>query len=113
MIVIAGTIEIDPEQRAVALNRAIPHIDGALSQQGCEAYTWSADLNAPERIEVFERWSNEEDLCAHFAGPHYKAMLETLGAHGLRSAQVSKYRVDLCEPVYGPDGKPRADFFTA
>ncbi len=113
MIVIAGTIEIDPEQREVALNRAKSCIDGALTQPGCEAYTWSADLNAPERIEVFERWSREEDLRAHFAGPHYKAMLETMGAHGLRSANVSKYRVDLCEPVYGPEGKPRADFLTA
>lgn len=112
MIIIAGTIEIDPEQREVALAAAQPHIDGALTQEGCEAYTWAADLNAPGRIEVFERWRSEAELAAHFAGPHYIAMLQTLGGHGLRSANVSKYRVDLCEPVYDSNNTPRADFFT-
>lgn len=113
MIVIAGTIEIDPEKREAALQGAQPFIDGALSQKGCEAYTWAADLNAPGRVEVFERWTSEQDLAAHFEGEHYKNMLVHMGAHGLRSADVSKYRVDLREPVYGPDNKPRADFFTA
>ncbi len=113
MIVIAGTIEIDPAQREIALGKAQPHIDGALTQPGCEAYTWAADLNSPGRIEVFERWTSEADLAAHFEGTHYKSMLATLGAHGLRSADVSKYRVDLREPVYDGDNKPRADFFTA
>ena len=39
-------------------------IDGALTQPGCEAYTWAADLNAAGRIEVFERWTSEADLRA-------------------------------------------------
>ena len=55
MIIIAGTIELDPDRRDEALVAAQPHIDGALTQQGCEAYTWSADLNSPGRVEVFER----------------------------------------------------------
>jgi hypothetical protein len=40
-------------------------------------------------------------------------MLEALGRHGLRSADVAKYGVDRHEPVYDPAGKPRADFFTS
>lgn len=110
MIIIAGTIELEPDSREQALQAAQPHIDGALTQQGCEAYTWSADLNCPGRVEVFERWSREADLAAHFKGPHYMAMLETLGRYGLKSAEVSKYRVDLREPVYDSENKPRADF---
>jgi len=113
MIVIAGTIEIDPARREEALANAQPYIDGALTQPGCEAYTWAADLNSPGRVEVFERWTSEADLRAHFDGPHYKAMLVHMGSHGLKSADVSKYRVDLREPVYDPANKPRADFFTA
>ncbi len=112
MIIIAGTIELDPDRRDEALAAALPHIDGALTQQGCEAYTWSADLNSPGRVEVFERWSREADLAAHFKGPHYLAMLKTLGGFGLKSSNVSKYRVDLREPVYDSENTPRADFFT-
>jgi hypothetical protein len=36
-----------------------------------------------------------------------------LAAVGIKNAVTRKYRVDLIEPVYDPDGKPRADFFTA
>jgi len=62
---------------------------------------------------VFEAWADEAALSAHFAGSWYKGMLATLGAHGLRGADVAKYRSDLREPVYDPTGRPRADFFSA
>ena len=112
MIIIAGNMDVDPEQRDKALTASKPYIDGALTQKGCEAYTWAADLNTPGRIHVFERWTDEASLAAHFTGPHYLAMLKSLGGCGLRRSDVSKYRVDLSEPVYDPDNKPRADFFT-
>jgi len=111
VIIIAGTIELDPDQREAALAAGQPHIDGALTQDGCEAYTWAAD-HVPGRVQVFERWTGEAQLAAHFKGPHYLAMLKTMGAHGLISADVSKYRSDHREPVYDSSGKPSASFFT-
>ena len=39
-------------------------------------------------------------------------MRDTIAAHGIRGVDVSKYRMDLQEPVYDPSGRPRADFFT-
>ena len=39
-------------------------------------------------------------------------MRDTIGAYGLRGADVLKYRMELAEPVYDPTGVPRADFFT-
>ena len=35
-----------------------------------------------------------------------------LGKYGITDAVVSKYRVAHEEPVYDPEGVPRADFFT-
>ena len=111
MIIIAGTIEMDPEKRDAALAAGQPYIDGALTQDGCEAYTWAAD-HVPGRVQVFERWTGEEQLAAHFKGPHYLNMLKNMGSHGLISADVFKYRSDHREPVYDPSGKPSAKFFT-
>lgn len=112
MIIIAGHLEIDPERTVEALTTAKPFIEGALTQSGCEAYSWAADPNAPGRVHVFERWRDEAALSAHFEGQHYLAMLQCLGGFGLRSANVEKYRVDLHEPVYDATNKPRADFFS-
>lgn len=113
MILIAGTVDVDPERRDAALVAGRPHMQATRAQKGCIDYVWSADLLVPGRIYVYERWASEEDLAAHFAGPHYLAMRDTMGAHGLRGADVFKYRVSLFEPVYDAEGKARADFFTA
>jgi hypothetical protein len=40
-------------------------------------------------------------------------MRDTIAAHGIRGLDVSKHRISLSEPVYDPQGRPRADFFTA
>ena len=53
-IVISAQIDLDPAGRDAALRSAQPWIDGALAQPGCVHYDWSADLNQPSRINVFE-----------------------------------------------------------
>jgi quinol monooxygenase YgiN len=113
MILVAGTVEIDPERRNAALAAAAPLLEPTRAQRGCLAYVWSADPVEPGRLHVFEAWADEAALSAHFAGACYQGMLAVLGRHGLRGADVAKYRADLREPVYDPSGRPRADFFTA
>jgi len=39
-------------------------------------------------------------------------MLALLGKYGVTDAVVAKFKVALEEPVYDPEGRPRADFFT-
>ncbi len=113
MILIAGTVDVDPAKRDAALAAGEPHMAATRAQAGCIDYVWSADPLVEGRIYVYERWKDQESLEAHFAGPHYLAMRDTIGQHGLRGVDVSKYRIDLSEPVYDPSGVPRADFFTA
>ena len=82
----------------------------ALSQPGCIHYDWSADLNNPARVNVFEEWESEEALASHFAGPQYAGMLGHIGQFGLSNAVSKKYRVDREGPVYGADGKATEAF---
>ncbi len=112
MIIIAGTVDVDPEQREAALAAGLPHMEATRAQKGCIDYSWSADGLVPGRIYVYERWESQQDLEAHFKGPHYLNMRNTIGAHGLVAADVLKYRIDFCEPVYDSTATPRADFFT-
>ncbi len=112
VILIAGTVEFDPAQREAALRAASQLFAATRAQPGCLDYVWSADPSSASRVYVYERWQDTECLAAHLAGPCYRGTLEALGRHGLRSANVAKYRVDKSEPVYDPQGKPRADFFT-
>ena len=107
MILVAGTVDVNPDKRDAALVAALPHMEATRAQKGCLYYVWSADALTAGRIYVYESWESQEALEAHFAGPHYRAMRDTMAAHELRGADVSKYRIALAEPVYDPKGRPR------
>ena len=110
-IVVAAVVDLDPAQRAAALTGSKPHIDAALAQPGCLAYSWCADPHDAARVHVFEEWTSTEALAAHLAGPAYRGMLGHIQGHGITSAVSHKYAVTAKQPVYDPEGRPRADFF--
>ncbi|MBW1911643.1 MAG: antibiotic biosynthesis monooxygenase [Deltaproteobacteria bacterium] len=113
ILVIAGVIDIDPTHRDAALRGAETLISDTLKQPGCMQYAWTADVLTPGRIYVFEEWKSQEDFAAHLSGPYYRAMLSYMQQFRITNAVTKKYRVDLSEPVYDPNGRPRADFFTS
>ena len=110
-ILITGEVDLAPGQRDAALAGAKPFIDEALAEPGCRPYSWAADPYHPDRIHVFEQWDTAEELAAHLKAPSYFGMLGHLSQFGIAKAETRKYRYDLVEPVYGPDGVATA-FFT-
>jgi quinol monooxygenase YgiN len=112
-VVISGEIDFEPSAREKALLDAQPLIAAALAEKGCRHYAWTADLAKPGRVHVFEEWDTEADLAAHLVAAPYFEMAGHLAKVGIKNAVTRKYRVDLIEPVYGPDGKAHADFLTA
>ncbi|MEL7128912.1 MAG: antibiotic biosynthesis monooxygenase [Pseudomonadota bacterium] len=111
-VLVAGWVDVPAEKREQALQDAKPYIEAALAEPGCEAYSWSADPYDPKRIHVFESWTREEDLIFHLSEAPYRDMAGHLAEVGILEAQTLKYRSDLAEPVYDPEGVPRGDFFT-
>ncbi|MFT7245472.1 MAG: quinol monooxygenase YgiN [Candidatus Azotimanducaceae bacterium] len=112
MIIISGTVDLDPAQMAAAMAAAKPLIEGALTQEGCMDYDWCPDPLTDGRLRVFERWASEAALASHFQNNWYTDMRAALAGFGIRGADVLKYRIDLAEPVYDETMSPRADFFT-
>ena len=110
VIIIAGTVDVDPDRRGAALEAAKTHMKATRAFPGCLDYVWSADPLTPGRIYVFERWASREELEAHFAGPHFIAMRDAIAAHGICGLDVAKYMIGLSEGVYDETGQPRADF---
>lgn len=111
-VIVAGTLSFAPGSEAGVIERARAHIEATFGEPGCIHYAWTVDPLNPGTVWVYEEWESPETLTAHLAGPAYLAMRDHLATSGLRDASVAKYRVDLKEPVYDPDGNPRGDFFT-
>lgn len=112
-ILITGEIDMAPGTREAALAGAKPLIEQALAEPGCRHYSWAADPYLPDRIHVFEEWDDEATLAAHLVAPSYFGMLKHLSGIGIAQAVTRKYRYDLSEPVYGPDGVATARFRSA
>lgn len=113
MIIIAGTIDIDPARFDACLEASVPLQKATRDDEpGCLAYCFAADPVVVGRIQVFELWADEASLAAHFTHANYLTMRTVLGSFGLRGADTNKYLTTVSEPVYDSTRTPRADFFT-
>lgn len=113
MIIIAGTIDVDPERRDACVNAAGPVQKATRDDEpGCLAYCFAIDPVVAGRIQVYELWADQASLAAHFEHENYRQMRVTLGSFGIIRADNKKYRIDKSEPVYDSTRTPRADFFT-
>ena len=113
MIVIAGTIDFADAGARDAAVAATAELQRATrdGEPGCLAYCFAADPVEPARVQVYELWLDEASLAAHFEHANYGDMRQILRSYP-RAGQstTAKLRCDLVEPVYGPDGVPRATF---
>jgi quinol monooxygenase YgiN len=62
MIIVAGALTVDPEGRDAYLEGCRKVVSAARQAQGCLDFALSPDLLEPGRINVYERWSSDEDL---------------------------------------------------
>ncbi|MDB2449879.1 antibiotic biosynthesis monooxygenase [Pseudomonadales bacterium] len=115
-VIISGYVEFEnPKQVPAILVGARAHIEGALAEEGCIAYSWTEDHLTPGRVWVYEEWTSEATLDAHLNTHWYRDMGAYLSTFSRKSTTkvIKKYRVDIEEPVYDDAGVARGYFFTA
>jgi quinol monooxygenase YgiN len=64
MLIIAGTITVDPADRDRFLAVRQRTVADARAMKGCVEYAFSADNVDPSCVRLFERWETEEDVAA-------------------------------------------------
>ena len=114
MIIISGTIDFnDEENRNAALEASrAPQQATRDDEPGCLAYCFSADPCVSNRVQVYELWSNGDDLDAHFEHDNYHNMRLVLRNSGMTESDTRKYRIDAHDPVYGEDKIASARFWS-
>ena len=112
MIVVEAAIRLaDPAGRDALVAASAPIQQATRDDEdGCLVYCFAADPVEADLIQVYELWTDEAALHAHFDHPNYHAMREMLNGAGLASAISRKLRTDAESPVYGPDRRPIEGF---
>lgn len=98
-VIVAGWIDWAPEHRDIALKCFQQAAEPTLAEPGCLDYTMTADPAKPERIHVFERWTDAESLRQHLATPHITAFGEQTASLTKLGRSLHRYRVHGAEPM--------------
>lgn len=100
MIIVAGTIEVDPASRAAFLASRADVMRRSRAEEGCLEYAFSADPLEPGRVVLFERWASPEALDAHIATLRSTPAPEAEEVKPLRQA-VAVYEVATVRELGG------------
>ena len=92
MLIIAGSLNLDPAQRTAFLVANADVVRQARQAAGCLDFVQAADPLDVTRINIFERWDTEEKLLA-FRGAGQSAS----ESPPIRSADVKRYIISAVE----------------
>ena len=92
MLIIAGRLEVDPDDRDRYVSDCRPVVEQARSAPGCLDFAITADPLDEARVNIYERWESDQ-LLEQFRGSGPDA---GLGGR-IRNASVSKYRISATE----------------
>jgi quinol monooxygenase YgiN len=101
MIIIAGTIDIRPDQREKLLELAVPLMNATNAEPGNHEYVFSADSIDPGRVRIFELWEDEESIAPHFAQPHMAEFGKAMSQLTVTGSSVIKYTISGSAPLHG------------
>ena len=96
MVIVAGHITVEPEQREAYLAGCVSVVERARGAAGCLDFAISADLIDPGRINIFERWETQAAVDAfRSSGPS-----DEQGA-AMLTASVAEYDVADERALFG------------
>ncbi len=99
MIVIAGTVKIQPEARAAAAQAAAEMARATRAEAGCNAYCFAVDVEDPDTICIFEQWEGDEALARHFTTPHMAVFQKQLAGVLAGPPVITRYVVASSGPL--------------
>ncbi len=101
MIVIAGSLIIDPAQRDAAAAAAAEMMEATLQEVGCHAYQFSFAVDDASKVCIFEEWEDQDALDAHFATPHMATFRASSGGFITGRGTITKYEIASSGPLFG------------
>jgi quinol monooxygenase YgiN len=98
MIIVAGTLFVDPHLRGEYLTATYAVAVQARAAPGCLDFVQAADPVDPARINIYERWETDDDVEAfRNSGAAPDNGLPAVRLPEIRSADVHRFRISSVE----------------
>ena len=96
MVIVAGHITVEPQQRESYLAGCVSVVEQARGAAGCLDFAITADLIDPGRVNIFERWESQAALeTFRSCGPAFEH------AAAMLSVSVAEYDLADVRPLFG------------
>ena len=96
MVIVAGHITVEPQQRESYLAGCVSVVERARGAAGCLDFAITADPIDPGRVNVFERWESQAALESFRKnGPPFEH------AAAMLSVSVAEYDIAAVRPLFG------------
>ncbi len=98
MVIVAGHLTVEPQQREAYLAGCTSVVEQARRTAGCLDFAITADLIDPGRVNVFERWESQAAVDTfRSSGPSNEQLAAIL------SGSVAEYDVADTRNLFGED----------
>lgn len=99
MLIIAGTLTVEPDHRQAMLESVATMVEASRAEAGCHEYVFTPDPHEPSLVRLFELWESEEALAAHFASEHMASWQERAADLPITGRDIAKYTIAEVGPV--------------
>lgn len=99
MIILAGTLRIEPGKREQALIAIERMIEATRAEAGCRAYSFAFDVLDDHLVRIFEVFEDEAALEAHRASPHMAEWRAELPLLGIGDRDLWRYDVSSARSI--------------
>ncbi len=88
MIVVTGTMELNPDGVAAARAAAVEMMQETRKEEGCLVYEFSQLIEHEATFRVYEEWESLDALKAHGQAPHMGVFRAALAEAGVISRDI-------------------------
>jgi len=99
MIIVAGTITLDPSDIEQIRSAAADMIAATRTEPACRYYDFSVSITDPSVVQIFEIWDSVEGPKSHFATEHMATCQDALGGVVVLGRDLHPYEVAGVRPV--------------
>ena len=98
MIVVNAIVETDAAN-IESMKAAISVMEQASqAEAGCNDYTFSIELNDPNKLRITENWESMDALTAHFKTPHMAVFQTAMAKNPPKNMAVTFYEATEVTP---------------
>jgi quinol monooxygenase YgiN len=99
VIIVAGTVRLDPAKLDVARGPMLKMIAASRVEDGCFGYSYALDVEELGLVRVFEVWRDRAALEAHFQTPHIAEWRAAWPIIGISERRLDSYDVSGTMPL--------------